>query len=182
MQGSDLRTTYDSTRQAGLGAEVKRRILMGTYALSAGYYDAYYQRAQKVSNPAWILLEILAVARCPLESRQPSSEELQRLLHLICKKRSRSGQLTFRQASPISLPAACMCTCCRCLKRLSKPPLPRATSRRAKAWGVKAQRCAVTHTALCCRYPGRMVGSVNFLDALCLTLLKNVLRLPNGSV
>jgi aspartyl-tRNA(Asn)/glutamyl-tRNA(Gln) amidotransferase subunit A len=41
---------YDNTRAAGLGAEVKRRILMGTYALSAGYYDAYYNRAQKVSG------------------------------------------------------------------------------------------------------------------------------------
>lgn len=39
---------YDATRGAGLGPEVKRRILMGTYALSAGYYDAYYNRAQKV--------------------------------------------------------------------------------------------------------------------------------------
>lgn len=35
-------------RGEGLGAEVKRRILMGTYALSAGYYDAYYKRAQQV--------------------------------------------------------------------------------------------------------------------------------------
>jgi hypothetical protein len=35
-------------RADGLGAEVKRRILMGTYALSAGYYDAYYKRAQQV--------------------------------------------------------------------------------------------------------------------------------------
>ena len=51
---------------------MKRRILMGTYALSAGYYDAYYQRAQKVSHRARIFLQILAVARCPLESRQPS--------------------------------------------------------------------------------------------------------------
>ena len=47
-QDSDLRETYNSTRQAGLGQEVKRRILMGTYVLSAGYYDAYYQKAQKV--------------------------------------------------------------------------------------------------------------------------------------
>jgi aspartyl-tRNA(Asn)/glutamyl-tRNA(Gln) amidotransferase subunit A len=36
------------TRQAGFGAEVKRRIMLGTYALSAGYYDAYYGQAQKV--------------------------------------------------------------------------------------------------------------------------------------
>jgi Asp-tRNA(Asn)/Glu-tRNA(Gln) amidotransferase A subunit family amidase len=49
---SGLRELYEATRAAGLGAEVKRRILMGTYALSAGYYDAYYQRAQKVGGPA----------------------------------------------------------------------------------------------------------------------------------
>ena len=37
-----------ATRTAGFGAEVKRRIMLGTYALSAGYYDAYYGKAQKV--------------------------------------------------------------------------------------------------------------------------------------
>jgi len=36
------------TREAGFGAEVKRRIMLGTYALSAGYYDAYYSKAQRV--------------------------------------------------------------------------------------------------------------------------------------
>jgi aspartyl-tRNA(Asn)/glutamyl-tRNA(Gln) amidotransferase subunit A len=39
---------YTATREAGFGAEVKRRIMLGTYALSSGYYDAYYGRAQKV--------------------------------------------------------------------------------------------------------------------------------------
>jgi len=39
---------YENTRRAGFGAEVKRRILIGTYVLSAGYYDAYYLKAQKV--------------------------------------------------------------------------------------------------------------------------------------
>jgi aspartyl-tRNA(Asn)/glutamyl-tRNA(Gln) amidotransferase subunit A len=45
---ADLLSMYTKTRAAGFGAEVKRRILIGTYALSSGYYDAYYGRAQKV--------------------------------------------------------------------------------------------------------------------------------------
>ena len=43
-----LRAMYDRTRSEGFGAEVKRRIMLGTYALSAGYYDAYYLKAQRV--------------------------------------------------------------------------------------------------------------------------------------
>jgi aspartyl-tRNA(Asn)/glutamyl-tRNA(Gln) amidotransferase subunit A len=46
--GSTLIEMYRKTRGAGFGAEVKRRIMLGTYALSAGYYDAYYLKAQKV--------------------------------------------------------------------------------------------------------------------------------------
>ena len=45
---SNLLDTYRATRAAGFGAEVKRRIMLGTYALSSGYYDAYYLKAQKV--------------------------------------------------------------------------------------------------------------------------------------
>jgi aspartyl-tRNA(Asn)/glutamyl-tRNA(Gln) amidotransferase subunit A len=44
----DLLGMYTATREAGFGPEVKRRIMLGTYALSSGYYDAYYGRAQKV--------------------------------------------------------------------------------------------------------------------------------------
>ncbi|MBN1310522.1 MAG: Asp-tRNA(Asn)/Glu-tRNA(Gln) amidotransferase subunit GatA [Anaerolineae bacterium] len=47
-QGDTLWDTYCQTREAGFGPEVKRRIMLGTYALSAGYYDAYYLKAQKV--------------------------------------------------------------------------------------------------------------------------------------
>ncbi len=48
VPGSTLLEMYKGTRGRGFGAEVKRRIMLGTYALSAGYYDAYYLRAQKV--------------------------------------------------------------------------------------------------------------------------------------
>jgi aspartyl-tRNA(Asn)/glutamyl-tRNA(Gln) amidotransferase subunit A len=44
----DIRSLYEKSRAEGFGREVKRRILIGTYVLSAGYYDAYYLRAQKV--------------------------------------------------------------------------------------------------------------------------------------
>ena len=44
----DLRAMYGATRDAGFGAEVKRRILLGTFVLSAGYYEAYYGKAQRV--------------------------------------------------------------------------------------------------------------------------------------
>jgi aspartyl-tRNA(Asn)/glutamyl-tRNA(Gln) amidotransferase subunit A len=47
-KASQLLEMYERTRAEGFGAEVKRRIMLGTYALSAGYYDAYYLRAQKV--------------------------------------------------------------------------------------------------------------------------------------
>jgi aspartyl-tRNA(Asn)/glutamyl-tRNA(Gln) amidotransferase subunit A len=48
VDGEDLNDMYERTRAAGFGAEVKRRVMIGTYVLSAGYYDAYYLRAQKV--------------------------------------------------------------------------------------------------------------------------------------
>ena len=44
----DMLALYKDSREAGFGSEVKRRIILGTYVLSSGYYDAYYLRAQKV--------------------------------------------------------------------------------------------------------------------------------------
>ena len=48
VESGDLHAMYGATRAAGFGAEVKRRIMLGTYALSAGYFDAYYGKALKV--------------------------------------------------------------------------------------------------------------------------------------
>jgi aspartyl-tRNA(Asn)/glutamyl-tRNA(Gln) amidotransferase subunit A len=47
-KANDLVGSYEQTRGAGFGTEVKRRIMLGTYALSSGYYDAYYRKAQQV--------------------------------------------------------------------------------------------------------------------------------------
>ncbi|MGD9868974.1 MAG: Asp-tRNA(Asn)/Glu-tRNA(Gln) amidotransferase subunit GatA [Hyphomicrobiales bacterium] len=48
VEGDDLVSQYENTRSEGFGAEVRRRVLIGTYVLSAGYYDAYYLKAQQV--------------------------------------------------------------------------------------------------------------------------------------
>ena len=48
VEGGNLTGTYEGTRASGFGAEVQRRLMIGTYVLSSGYYDAYYLRAQKV--------------------------------------------------------------------------------------------------------------------------------------
>ncbi len=48
VEGEDLIEMYMKTREKGFGAEVKRRIILGTYTLSSGYYDAYYKKAQQV--------------------------------------------------------------------------------------------------------------------------------------
>ncbi len=68
----DMMEMYGSTRAAGFGPEVKRRIMLGTYALSAGYYDAYYGQAQKVRtlivrdfDAAWERFDILVSPTSP---------------------------------------------------------------------------------------------------------------------
>src|SRR3984957_12307904 len=48
VDANDPISLYSNTRGAGFGPEVKRRVILGTYVLSSGYYDAYYLRAQKV--------------------------------------------------------------------------------------------------------------------------------------
>jgi len=72
VDGADVHDMYERTRAAGFGPEVKRRILIGTYALSSGYYDAYYVRAQKARTliaqdfeRAWKACDFIA---CPAAS------------------------------------------------------------------------------------------------------------------
>lgn len=70
--GANLQDMYAATRAAGFGDEVKRRILIGTYVLSAGYYDAYYTQAQKVRaliardfEAAWDKCDVLLTPTAP---------------------------------------------------------------------------------------------------------------------
>jgi len=72
VEGGNLTETYENTRAEGFGAEVKRRILIGTYVLSAGYYDAYYLKALKVRkriaddfDQAWEKVDALLTPTAP---------------------------------------------------------------------------------------------------------------------
>ncbi len=63
---------YENSRAAGFGTEVKRRIMIGTYVLSAGYYDAYYVRAQKIRtlikrdfDAAWEKVDVILTPATP---------------------------------------------------------------------------------------------------------------------
>ena len=72
VAGGDLTELYERTRAAGFGAEVQRRIMIGTYVLSAGYYDAYYLKAQQVRalikrdfDRAWEVCDALLTPATP---------------------------------------------------------------------------------------------------------------------
>ncbi len=72
VPGKDLIETYENTRAAGFGKEVRRRVLIGTYVLSAGYYDAYYLKAQKVRtlikrdfDVAWEKVDVVLTPTTP---------------------------------------------------------------------------------------------------------------------
>jgi aspartyl-tRNA(Asn)/glutamyl-tRNA(Gln) amidotransferase subunit A len=72
VDGDTTHEMMAATRAAGFGAEVKRRIMIGTYALSAGYFDAYYGQAQKVRTliirdfeAAFARADVLVGATCP---------------------------------------------------------------------------------------------------------------------
>jgi aspartyl-tRNA(Asn)/glutamyl-tRNA(Gln) amidotransferase subunit A len=78
VSGDDLIDTYEKTRAAGFGHEVQRRVMVGTYVLSAGYYDAYYVKAQKVRtlikrdfDEAWSKVDVVLTPATPSAAFAP---------------------------------------------------------------------------------------------------------------
>jgi len=78
VKGDDIVSMYENTRAAGFGREVQRRVLIGTYVLSAGYYDAYYVRAQKVRtlikrdfDEAWNKVDVVLTPATPSAAFAP---------------------------------------------------------------------------------------------------------------
>jgi aspartyl-tRNA(Asn)/glutamyl-tRNA(Gln) amidotransferase subunit A len=79
--GAGLQDMYAATRATGFGAEVKRRILIGTYVLSAGYYDAYFTQAQKVRTliardfeAAWAHCDVILAPTTPTAAFAPGEQ------------------------------------------------------------------------------------------------------------
>jgi len=79
--GAGLQSMYAATRAAGFGAEVKRRIMLGTYVLSAGFYDAYYTQAQKVRaliardfEAAWAQCDVILTPTTPSAAFAPGEQ------------------------------------------------------------------------------------------------------------
>ena len=78
VPGDDVVSMYENTRAEGFGPEVRRRVLIGTYVLSAGYYDAYYVRAQKIRtlikrdfDEAWSKVDIVLTPATPGPAAPP---------------------------------------------------------------------------------------------------------------
>jgi aspartyl-tRNA(Asn)/glutamyl-tRNA(Gln) amidotransferase subunit A len=78
VPGSDIVDMYENSRAAGFGPEVQRRIMIGTYVLSAGYYDAYYVRAQKIRtlikrdfDEAWSKVDVVLTPATPSPAFAP---------------------------------------------------------------------------------------------------------------
>ena len=90
----DLLSMYTETREEGFGREVKRRIMLGTYALSSGYYDAYYGRAQKVRtliagdfDKAWERFDFIVTPTAPgvaFELGSKTADPLAMYLNDVC--------------------------------------------------------------------------------------------------
>jgi Asp-tRNA(Asn)/Glu-tRNA(Gln) amidotransferase A subunit family amidase len=135
-----------ATRTAGFGAEVKRRIMLGTYALSAGYYDAYYGQAQRVrtlvsrrpSPTRTRAFDVLLGATAPPppsrsanQDRRPHVDVPVRHLH----RPVQPGRVT-RPSASRSAPAR---TACRSGSRCSRPPWAR---RCCSHWPAVLERAA----------------------------------------
>ncbi|MGE4251803.1 MAG: Asp-tRNA(Asn)/Glu-tRNA(Gln) amidotransferase subunit GatA [Parvibaculaceae bacterium] len=78
LPGDDIVSMYENTRAEGFGREVQRRVMIGTYVLSAGYYDAYYVRAQKVRtlikqdfDKAWDKVDVVLTPATPSPAFAP---------------------------------------------------------------------------------------------------------------
>ncbi len=111
VEGDSLDDMYEKTRAAGFGAEVRRRVLIGTYVLSAGYYDAYYLKAQRVRTliardfaAAFERCDCILTPTAPSaafaigeKSRRPGRDVSQRHLHGAGRPRRVAGDLGARR-------------------------------------------------------------------------------------
>jgi Asp-tRNA(Asn)/Glu-tRNA(Gln) amidotransferase A subunit family amidase len=89
VEGENIIEMYSKTRAAGFGPEVKRRIMLGTYALSSGYYDAYYLKALKVRrllkedyDKAFEQVDVIATPTAPTPAFKFGRQDGRPLVHV----------------------------------------------------------------------------------------------------
>jgi Asp-tRNA(Asn)/Glu-tRNA(Gln) amidotransferase A subunit family amidase len=149
---ADLQDLYTRSREEGFGDEVQRRILVGTYTLSSGYYDAYYRKAQQLRRliaedfaSAFEQVDVIAGPTAPghgvspwREDRRPDGDVLRGHLHPGREPRRAAGDQPARgvRRRPPRGPAA------------DRPPLRRGAPPRLRAPLPAAQRLAPAGTAL----------------------------------
>ena len=122
VPGDSLDEMYELTRAAGFGAEVRRRVLIGTYVLSAGYYDAYYLKAQRVRTliardfaAAFERVDCILTPTAPSrrlrdrrEQRRPDRDVSERRVHRAGQPRRAAGDLgAGRALRPTGCRSAC---------------------------------------------------------------------------
>jgi Asp-tRNA(Asn)/Glu-tRNA(Gln) amidotransferase A subunit family amidase len=136
-ESDELRKMYFRTREEGFGEEVKRRIMLGTYVLSSGYYDAYYSKAQKVR--ALVKRDyVTAFTKCDA-ILTPTSPDV---AFKISAARQRSGDVSKRHLHRLGKSGRCSSP-----QRAVRPLERRASHRLAARWqllvrGHLAQPCA----------------------------------------
>ena len=144
----DLRTMYARTAGAGFGAEVKRRIMLGTYVLSAGYYDAYYLKAQQVRTlirrdyeRAFERVDVVAMPTSPTPAfrlgerrRRSAADVSRRRLHRQREPRRPAGDqraVRLHRRRPADRPAADR-PACSTRRRCSASPTPTSATRHGR--------------------------------------------------
>ena len=122
VPGETLDEMYEATRGQGFGAEVKRRVLIGTYVLSAGYYDAYYNKARRVRTlilndfkQAYEKVDVVLTPTAPSAGLRHRREDGRSHRHVPERHFHRAGQsgraCRASRCRPASRPTACRSAC-----------------------------------------------------------------------
>ncbi len=163
----DLAAMYGRTRDAGFGPEVKRRIILGTFALSAGYYDAYYVRAQKVRTlirrdfeRAFERCDVIATPTTPTpafrlgeKTDDPAADVPRGHLHRAREPRRDARACRCRAGSPRACRWGCSCSAGRSTRRRCCASAPASSATRRTTSGGRSLKGRLSGRPAAARRP-----------------------------